>query len=176
MDNETANLIVATSGVVVGVSALGIATWQGILARKNSRDSTRPNLEISIDAGSSHGIEIKIFNTGLGPAIITSSSFRLAGEEMEITGSGRQSIQILNAWQAQLAKFDIESIRREACSLPPESILRAGEKHILFSASSSDTATDESKLNKVHACLSEMQVTVHYQSFFGEKKSVSMVR
>ena len=74
--------IISMSAMVVAVASIVISVWQGFENRNHNRLAVRPRLEISYTIqDSSFGFQLK--NNGLGPAILTSRSIIIDGNEYE---------------------------------------------------------------------------------------------
>ena len=72
---------ISLSSAIIALSAMGIAVWQGYLARKHNILSVTPNLQINTN--SVDGILLSLLNNGLGPAVI--ESFKIICGEKEYT-------------------------------------------------------------------------------------------
>jgi hypothetical protein len=71
---------------VIATSALGLAIWQGLIARRHNKISVSPNLTFFttfLDKDPHFSVDIK--NNGLGTAIITSYEIMLDGVTQPIT-------------------------------------------------------------------------------------------
>lgn len=79
MNSET---VIAASAVVIAVASLVVSVRQGLTARQHNRNSVRPLLVLqrTLVPGSVAGL--RLTNSGLGPAVITSTVVRVDGEKI----------------------------------------------------------------------------------------------
>ncbi|PLX95576.1 MAG: hypothetical protein C0620_03920 [Desulfuromonas sp.] len=74
MKPETA---ISLASAFIALLALGVAIWQGIIARKHNRLSVKPILAIDTFLSLDHEtIGIKLRNNGVGPLILKNISFQ----------------------------------------------------------------------------------------------------
>ena len=71
----------ALSSVVIALSAMGVAVWQGNLTRKPNRYSVNPKLQVNTDTRD--GLLYTLENQGLGPAVIESFSIHYNDKVIE---------------------------------------------------------------------------------------------
>ncbi|MEO9523585.1 hypothetical protein [Marinobacter alexandrii] len=71
---------ISIASVVIALSAMGVAIWQGYVSRKHNILSVRPRLQVHLDGR--NGIVLTLQNHGLGPAIVKGFSIKYAGEEI----------------------------------------------------------------------------------------------
>jgi hypothetical protein len=77
-----ANTVIAICGVVIAVASLGVSAYVAWATREHDRLSVRPLLEFTttFPAGATAGLRLS--NSGLGPARITSSLLTLDGKPL----------------------------------------------------------------------------------------------
>lgn len=71
---------ISIAAVVIALSAMGVAIWQGYLSRKHNILSVRPRLQVHLDTR--NGIVLTLQNQGLGPAIVKGFSITYGGKEI----------------------------------------------------------------------------------------------
>jgi hypothetical protein len=79
MKKEILDLIVTISTVLIAISALVVSIWQGKVARRHSKLSVKPRLQLLSDYDKS----LSIKNTGLGPAFLSSLLIIYEGEKYD---------------------------------------------------------------------------------------------
>ena len=77
-----ANTVIAVCGVVIAVASLGVSAYVAWATRKHNRLSVRPllGLTTTFTVGATAGLRLR--NSGLGPARITSSQLTYRGEQL----------------------------------------------------------------------------------------------
>jgi hypothetical protein len=74
--------VVAASGVVIAVAALGVSVYQSWLSRDHNRRSVRPVLELRTHFRHGATAGLRLTNSGLGPAVVTRTAVWLDGEHV----------------------------------------------------------------------------------------------
>ncbi|MEP0174781.1 MAG: hypothetical protein ABJD02_12425 [Paraglaciecola sp.] len=72
---------IAICSVVIALSAMGVAIWQGYLARIHNQLSVQPKLQVNTDIR--NGLLYTLENQGLGPAIVKSFFIHIDGKTIE---------------------------------------------------------------------------------------------
>ncbi|MFJ1600282.1 hypothetical protein [Streptomyces sp. NPDC088261] len=79
MDSET---VIAVSAVVIAVASLVVSVRQGRAARQHNRNSVRPLLVLQRTLVPGRVAGLRLANSGLGPAVITSTVVIVDGERI----------------------------------------------------------------------------------------------
>jgi hypothetical protein len=73
---------IALGSAVVAACALGTSIWQGLVARRHARLSSKPVIETELNSHVDAGI--KVLNCGLGPAVITGILARIEEQSFNL--------------------------------------------------------------------------------------------
>lgn len=151
-------VVIALAAVFVAVVALGVAIWQGILARQHQRLSVKPILEAIYNTHRGEDVSVVLSNRGTGPAVIPQFDFVVDGEKrFHPTPSGTLAmVQFLDLPVS--CRLDVPSGK---AALAPGDALRVFE----FPG----TAEDPSLHDRVVRIIPRIYLEVHYFSIYGEK-------
>lgn len=77
MEAET---VVAACAVVIAVVSLAVSVYEVRATRQHNRHSVRPILQLQRGMSKGHKAGIKLINSGLGPAVVVSTTLTVDGE------------------------------------------------------------------------------------------------
>lgn len=154
--------ITAMAAVAIASLALELQYWDHYETRAFNRMKVRPYLTAQWDPNSEDGkCGIAIRNDGLGPArIISIQFFDKSGKAL-----GSSSAQDVHALLGR-AFNPHGALAVHYNDLTPGSMVRVGEKLYLFYIIPAET--NSSAKSDLSAALSQISVTVHYQSLYNE--------
>jgi hypothetical protein len=150
--------IIDAAAVVIAVTALGLAIFEGRATRQHNRLSVRPELNLQHHLGGSKGrIGLSLQNAGLGPGRILGVEPRVAGVNVENTDDG---------WPSALDALGLGDLR-PVYEVATGAVIQAGERVWLFSWPYDDES--QKVLGKLDAALPNLSVIVRYSSLYNEK-------
>nr|WP_107908977.1 hypothetical protein [Streptomyces chartreusis] len=76
MDSET---VVAACAVVIAVASLAVSVYEARATRQHNRYSVRPIFQLQRGMSKGQKAGIKLINSGLGPAVVVSSTLTVDG-------------------------------------------------------------------------------------------------
>ncbi|MFH8619539.1 hypothetical protein ACH4E8_31325 [Streptomyces sp. NPDC017979] len=149
----SAEIVVAVCAVVIAVASLGVSVWQAYVTREHNRHSVRPVLQLhrGIHQGARSGVQL--FNVGLGPAVIVSSTVSVDGE-------------VVGRWDKACADRVRTGLptHLNAVTFGEDEVIPAGYSAYLLSLPQYDAgphAPVEDLLSR------RLTITIAYESFYG---------
>lgn len=154
----TSEFTIALASVVIALSALGVAIWQGYLMRKHNRLSLRPHLtfrQTLSEVNPQFALELP--NNGIGPAIIKDFQVLLDGE--------REDQFEAQGWMALLDLIGLKG-RAIGASCGHDEFLAAGQSLQLIKYESLPAPIGIQELRKA---LRRIEVHIEYHSVYGDR-------
>ena len=149
--------IIQGAAALTALAALGVAVWEGMMARRHSRLSVRPYLIITEHfAGSRGRLGLTVSNEGLGPALVTKYSVRVDGQPM------RQE----NSWQSAVQDLPFPGIVNVTV-IGPGGIIRAGDLVWLLWVPFTDETFKQ--VDELRYSIRRLGLSVTYESMYGSR-------
>ncbi|MFI0906070.1 hypothetical protein ACH4TE_21435 [Streptomyces sioyaensis] len=151
MDAET---VVAVCAVVIAVASLAVSVYEARAARQHNRHSVRPLLQLHRGRdprGAKRGI--RLTNTGLGPAVIVSTTLTLDGE-------------VIGAWNRVGANRvrDGLAVRPNVVTFSETETIATGYEEFLLSV---DSYEPQAHAEFVDLITRRLCLEIHYESLYG---------
>jgi len=151
------------SAEIIAVCALIFTVYQAYLSRKHNRMSVTPKLTVIAERNSENGIgtlHIKLFNNGLGPAIINKFDFEADNKAKEFKDSD-EMLKFMEDWVGPIG------IKNTVMSLLPEHIIAVNESSTLLLL---EFFTEDGKgWEHIEAIVNRLSLRVKYNSMYGEE-------
>jgi hypothetical protein len=151
-----ANTVIAICGVVIAVASLGVSAYVAGATRQHNRLSVRPllGLTTTFPVGATAGLRLS--NSGLGPARITSSQLTFRGERL-----------------GEFSKPHVDELRARLAVRPHATTLGSGHpfldtdyQQFLLSVDSYDPSEHREFRELIE---SRLRLEIHYESIYGKE-------
>lgn len=118
--------------LIIAITAIGLATWEGLENRRHNRLTVQPRLDASIGAGregSTEYVRMVVESSGLGPAVIKDFRIYLNGvmQDSSQTSSGSPWDNVIKAVSTEGSQINARAFGR-GHYFPP------GREYVLFEA------------------------------------------
>lgn len=153
------NDVISICAVIVALSALCTAIWQGVLTRRHNQLSVKPYLDISSHQVKGENIVIALNNHGVGPALISSIKFYHNDCEFLITN--------YTDYKGLFSSLGIalEDIAHSLRLLDEETAITQGKELILFNFPSS--GSDNILHKQLYDSLNSLSIQIRYKCIYG---------
>jgi len=152
-------MILAICSLLVAIAASFATIWQGVLLRKHNRISLRPILRIESRVVEDEMASMILTNTGLGTAIIKSTSLLFDGKILskDFSISADELIREIN----------FNSIKVKKHTLYSGDTFSSSESHYLLE--SVYPLKDEESLKQIKNIFNHLTFNIKYLSMYGEE-------
>lgn len=176
--SRSSERVVSVAATVIALAALLLSVWSGLESRRHNRISVTPKLALEIETetervtrrtylatelhGSSGSAELRLYNSGLGPAVLERMEVHVDGQKMAEDGAGglRQAV-------AQLG-LDEKSVYYGRH--PAGHTLREGSHALLLGFYIGGLAYEPYERRTVFLCaLRRLGLRINYESIYGER-------
>ena len=142
--------------MIIAVCALGTSLWQGYTIQKHNRLMVQPILDEEINTELNGGWDSYVLNSGLGPAKVVSADYRVDGKAVDSLGAALKALgepadcygtgSLVHFYRVNQRQQVLRTLDKR-CAKTPEQLTRL---------------------------LSRLQVTLHYESLYGDKATLNM--
>ena len=157
--------IIAICAVVVALTSICIAIWQGYISRKHNHLSVKPHIDIDSNKIVGRNISCQMFNHGVGPAFI--SSLTITCDDQPIVIKNHNDYKTL----FKLVGIDLEKTKYVVGVLNKESALAQGKDFLLFEFAT--TNSDHVLNKKLLDILPRFIINIEYKCVYGNKYLLS---
>ena len=158
---EIAQIVTAIATAVVALLALCLAIYEGMQSRKHHRISLKPKLVLDTSKGNNPtNVEVKLVNSGLGPATIKSMKIFLSGQELD----GNLEENLKKSIERHIAGLSTQ--QKSTSVMNPGYVLRASQESQIARVvlAPNEKCSPEELVEKLNV----IDVVVEYESFYGE--------
>ena len=148
---------------IIAISALGLATWQGLAQRKHNQLSVKPHLVLERTVNNlSPQVTIILSNNGTGPAIIKDFQIYLDGEAVTFFYE--------NTWGDIAKQLNIKVKWGGGKWFNCGDAIQAGSSEKIFQVKTTEEGKDlEHDPKAIHDALLRVQIIIKYESVYGNK-------
>ena len=148
---------------IIALSALGLATWQGMEQRRHNRLSVKPHLVFE-RAVTNHSpqVQINLENSGTGPAIIKNFLIYLDDNIVDLSFN--------TTWTKIAEELYIKGMWGGGKIYLKGDAIQAGAREKIFEIKTSEQGKDDGhSSDRIHKELDRLDIVVEYESVYGEK-------
>ncbi|QKZ16159.1 hypothetical protein [Streptomyces chartreusis] len=150
MDSES---VVAACAVVIAVASLAVSVYEARATRQHNRHSVRPILQLQRGMSKGQKAGIKLINSGLGPAVVVSSTLTVDGH-------------VIGAWNkagADRARAGLV-VRPYAVTFTETHTIATGYEGFLLSV---DPYEPDAHAEFLDLMTRRLQLEIRYESLYG---------
>lgn len=150
---------VSISAAFIALAALGVSTWEAVMARRHSRLSVTPHLRVDTRAKPGKPISVTLSNQGIGPAIVRSFSLH--------DGRGWRSMDSPREVHAVLGQLGWDSNQFEYDFPMSGDGIAPGDEFALFDFPGTEGAEEDRRA--VAGRLSDLRLRIEYECIYGRR-------
>ena len=165
MEEINWELLIGISSCVIALCAFSLSIWQSILIRKHNKISFKPHLTTAFHEGHSDGFfKLDLINNGLGPALIT--NYEVILDNQVIFGKDLEPMyKLVNII------FEGFDYKKELGYVSAGYSMAAKDQYCLISIQFNERWPNR---DKIEYLIQRIDIKVEYQSFYGEKYTMSL--
>ena len=154
--------VIASGAALVALFAMFATFWQVKIARDHNRLSVMPHLDASFLAFPNEPFRIKIFNNGLGPAVVR--AFHISVDGTEFLGSGPSMPVELRA------VFTASGLMLNLMTLGPGTPIRPDGEFDLISCPAAPQSLQQFEAEKAFG--RRLGLRAVYESIYGQEREL----
>jgi hypothetical protein len=157
-----ASTITAICGVFIAVASLALSAYVAWATRKHNRLSVQPHLGLTTTFPIGGTAGLRLTNSGLGPARITSSQLTYNGEEF-----GEFDKPHVDKFRRRLAERDHLTARPHAATLGAQPFLDTDYQQFLLSVDPYDPSEHDDFRRLIEE--GRLRLEIRYESIYGKE-------